>query len=242
MCDAVCKQVSLTNRVTTVYVDYMTTSRIETGEQVVRGFAGALRTVRLMTMAHGPAGWVEVRWHLNDRELAGYIRLAFDRTHGRYVAAELRLLDPTPEALRSLPLVKIIDAVNASDNIAVHVAQHLRDPAPKDLVRYFEKARSGTGPVLPLEREFRLSRPSGRRLPDDFYEQVARAYTEAVAYGLNPRKTLAADSGTPADTVARWISEARKRGYLPPGQPGRITALSDTLRAARAKRERRTHG
>jgi len=218
----VCKQVALTNRVTTVYVDYMTTLPI--------------------SMLHGPAGWAEVRWQLDHRELTGYIRLAFDKLEGRYVAAELRLFDPTPETLRSLPLLKIIDAINASDIVALSVAQHLRKPPPKDLVRYFEKARSGTGPVLPLEREFRLSRPSGRRLPDSFYEQVARAYTEAVAYGLNPRKTLATDSGTPADTVARWISEARKRGHLPPGQPGRITALSDTLRAARKKYERRTRG
>jgi hypothetical protein len=70
----------------------------------------------------------------------------------------------------------------------------------------------------------KLTRPAKRRLPDEFYYDVSIAYTDAVEAGLNPRKTLAADSGAPADTVARWVGEARKRGHLPPGEPGKVTA------------------
>jgi hypothetical protein len=36
--------------------------------------------------------------------------------------------------------------------------------------------------------------------------------------------TLAADSDTPPGTVDRWIAEARRRGYLPLGEPGKMSA------------------
>jgi hypothetical protein len=41
---------------------------------------------------------------------------------------------------------------------------------------------------------------------------------------MNPGKTLAEDTGTPQGTVNRWIAGARVRGYLPPGEPGKVSA------------------
>lgn len=70
----------------------------------------------------------------------------------------------------------------------------------------------------------KLERPATRRLTPEFYRAVARAYTHAVKAGRNPRKALAEASDTPADTVARWIREARRRGYLPPAEPGKVSA------------------
>jgi hypothetical protein len=60
-------------------------------------------------------------------------------------------------------------------------------------------------------------------LGDTFFEQVAAAYPAAAADGLPPSKTLADDSGTPRGTVNRWIGEARRRGYLPPAELGKVS-------------------
>ncbi len=73
-----------------------------------------------------------------------------------------------------------------------------------------------------LEDRPRLERPAGKRLDDDFYKRVADAYQGALTELLNPRQTLARDSGSAPDTVARWVKEARRRGYLPETTPGRV--------------------
>lgn len=73
-------------------------------------------------------------------------------------------------------------------------------------------------------RRYRLRRPASRRLTDAFYAKVAFAYTDAAGRGnRKPRKVLADDTGAADATVARWIMEARKRGYLPPAQPGKVS-------------------
>ena len=53
---------------------------------------------------------------------------------------------------------------------------------------------------------------------------------------MNPRKTLAADSDTPADTVARWIGQARQRGKLSPAEPGKASGSSPTRVATSGER------
>lgn len=72
-------------------------------------------------------------------------------------------------------------------------------------------------------RRYRLKRPAGRRLGDRFYANVARAYRDAVARMLNPRQTIAADTGVADATVAAWVMEARRRGHLPPAEPGKVS-------------------
>jgi hypothetical protein len=146
--------------------------------------------------AKAKEGRTRVGWSANGQHFTADIQLK-ERANGRWRIVELRLKNPTPAALRSLSLTRVELAANALDVI--------RD------------ARGAT--------RFQLKRPQRRRLPDDFYERVARAYREAVAAGLNPRKTLATDSGVPADTVARWIGEARKRGQLPPASAGKVSAV-----------------
>jgi hypothetical protein len=123
---------------------------------------------------------------------------------------ELRILQPLQQDLRSLPLGRIERAVNAVPAVIT--------PATAGVV--FGASGTLTAPTT----RFKLVRPARRRLPDSFYKDVAEAYRQAVAAGLNPRKTLATDSGAPADTVARWTLEARKRGYLPATEPGKVSA------------------
>ena len=174
-----------------------------------------------LSLAVGLGGWVEARWHTRALpEQIAYVRFAVvDASRWRIV--ELRLLDPSQEALRALPLSRIEHAANAHALVALGLAAGHTTPAPDDVPAFFKTSRRRQ---RRQESRYKLERPAGRRLSDDFYEAVARAYQEAVTVGLNPRKTLAEDSGTPADTVARWILEARKRGSLPPAAPGKVGA------------------
>jgi hypothetical protein len=119
---------------------------------------------------------------------------------------------PTTSLLHDVPLARIESAANADPGIR----------------RWLEKSHELTAEVLQRRerKRFKLRRPARRRLDDEFYRDVARAYVEAVAHGLPPAKTLAEDSETPPGTVNRWIAEARKpeRQYLPPAEPGKVSA------------------
>ena len=149
------------------------------------------------------------------------MRFAVEQPALTLAVAELRVTEPWVRRHRELPLSRVENAANADANTRFQIAKDSKKPAPRDLAEYFAtKAQISGGRVEP---RFRLERPARLRLDDDFYVAVARAYADAVAEGENPRKTLAADSGTPADTVARWIAEARRRGHLSAGEPGKAS-------------------
>lgn len=59
-------------------------------------------------------------------------------------------------------------------------------------------------------------------LTDEFLDQLAAAYRELAAAKRAPAPAIAEQTGRPVGTVHRWIAEARKRGYLPPAQRGRV--------------------
>jgi hypothetical protein len=62
------------------------------------------------------------------------------------------------------------------------------------------------------------SRGTGGKLPDDFYRQVADAWSAAAASGPRPAVRLADANKVPVTTAHRWVKEARRRGFLPPGR------------------------
>lgn len=57
--------------------------------------------------------------------------------------------------------------------------------------------------------------------PDRFASTVAAYYSLFVRFSQKPAKEIAEHSGVPVATVRGWIREARQRGKLPPGTPGR---------------------
>ncbi|MEU3033497.1 hypothetical protein [Streptomyces griseoaurantiacus] len=66
-----------------------------------------------------------------------------------------------------------------------------------------------------------LARPEGR-ITDEFLNDLARSYRWLVASGdTAPAAAIAKQTGAPVATVRRWIVNARQRGMLPPGRPGR---------------------
>lgn len=63
---------------------------------------------------------------------------------------------------------------------------------------------------------------SGRRgRPDEFYREIADVYLDLAQASPRPASDLAESNGVPVTTAHRWIKEARRRGFLPPGRPGK---------------------
>lgn len=150
-----------------------------------------------------------------------WVRFAKD-SRGRLARiSELHLLDPSPEKLRRIPLRRIHAAatMRGAGLVQLMLALGFDQQPPPDLFAS-PPARAG----MKLERRFRLERPPGKALPDAFFRDVAHAYQSAVAFGLNPRQALGADTGAADATVAGWVVEARRRGHLPPAQPGKVSA------------------
>jgi hypothetical protein len=156
------------------------------------------------------ANWVEARWQRSDGSNGDAVA-SFVRLSNRWRLKWLLVGFPTGELLRDVPLAKIETAVNADPKIQEWIAAGTAGPT-------IERFKS----VAAKRRQ--LSRPERRRLDDGFFELVADAYRGAAALGLPPAKTLAQESETPPGTVNRWIAEARKRGHLPPAQPGKVSA------------------
>jgi hypothetical protein len=151
--------------------------------------------------------WTHVEWDGGDARV-----LVARGKDGRLAIAAIAVGDPTPEKLRRVPLGRIENALRVLDESV---------PGGTDLLRF--PGTMSIGSRSP-GRRYKLKRPAGRRLDDAFYANVARAYREAVGRGLEPRKTIVADTGAADATVARWVGDARKRGYLPPAEPGKVSA------------------
>ncbi len=166
--------------------------------------------------ALGPGGWVKTGWRRDGRERTAWIRFE-ERTRRRlteWVIAELRVKDPTAASLREIPLHRIALSFNALE-ISASLRDYIDEPVPGDLESAIrEQYRS--------HPRKKLKRPAGRKLDDDFFRAVAFAYRDAAVRGLNPVQTLADDAGAPHSTVARWIAQARARGYLPPAGRGQV--------------------
>lgn len=60
-----------------------------------------------------------------------------------------------------------------------------------------------------------------RGYPDAFYDSIASAYRSLVATSPKPVAELAAANEVPVTTAQRWVKEARRRGLLAPGHPGK---------------------
>ncbi|MET7651561.1 hypothetical protein [Streptomyces sp. NPDC005486] len=69
--------------------------------------------------------------------------------------------------------------------------------------------------------KFPALRPPEGRLTDEFLREVAEAYRSYTEAKQPPAPAIAEQVGVPVRRVHRWVSDARKRGILPPARPGR---------------------
>jgi hypothetical protein len=65
-------------------------------------------------------------------------------------------------------------------------------------------------------------RPGRTGHGSEFYEEVAKRYTELMKAGVrSPTKTIAQERNYSRDTVAGWVRRARELNYLPKARKGR---------------------
>jgi hypothetical protein len=101
------------------------------------------------------------------------------------------------DVLRKIPVGRIEAAANAELHPDADGAPHLGAVVPDEL-------RSPTGGY-----------------PDAFYDFVATAYRHLAGTSSRPVGELADANDVPVTTAQRWVKEARRRGLLAPGHPGK---------------------
>ncbi len=69
--------------------------------------------------------------------------------------------------------------------------------------------------------DLRVSVPEGRSYGDSFYWKVGRLYAVLARNVSNPVASIAKANEIPVSTVQRWVREARRRGFLSAGLPGK---------------------
>jgi len=185
------------------------------------------------------ADWCE--WH-QDPALPGTVLVRVGvGDGGRLVLTGLRIDGaPTAELLRSVPVGRIEAAANAQltiveDRVVPAAIPHRPGREPRaahdgwetsDPVRAVARPAARAGDVpdhrVPDHRvaDHRVA-DGARGRPDRFYRDVARAYRDLAQSSARPAADLAEASGVPTTTAHRWIKEARRRGFLPPGRPGK---------------------
>jgi hypothetical protein len=155
---------------------------------------------------------------------------------GRLVLTGLRIDgELSAELLRSIPLGRIEAVANAQltivdDEVVLTAAPGPRDGATPRQPRPVEAGWEMTDPVGAATRphgarwhDSRIEQPAevGRGRPDRFYQDVAGTYQDLAQRSARPAAEMAEANDVPVTTAHRWIKEARRRGFLPPGRPGK---------------------
>lgn len=185
------------------------------------------RSVTHLHIEIGPGGWLKAYWRRGADEPENVIYCRFRPPKTKRQAWALVGLQASKHSQPQwLSSALLDDAPRHRIELAVQSSQVFRDgllegidaEQPNDLDAEFGRRYKEAPRVKILK-----ARPPRSQLDDAFYRKVALAYRRVVAEGLPPSKTLAEDAETPPGTVNRWIAESRKRGFLPPAEPGRVT-------------------
>jgi hypothetical protein len=145
---------------------------------------------------------------------------------GRLVLSGLRIDGaPTAELLRAIPVGRIEAAANAQlavvDDVIVRTAPINPRPRPTTPPAVSDEGWETTDPVHAVPRVSRPDVARTRGRPDGFYRDIADTYLELASVSPRPASDIAARQGVPVSTAHRWVKEARRRGFLPPGHPGK---------------------
>ena len=174
----------------------------------------------------GDGGWIAIEG--GGERVA--VRVEPDTT-GRYRVRELHLRDTgepvTAERLRAVRVAALEQLLNLPQERAEIDKRFDRRPSvdveaavaqfgeiPQAILGALSvKAQveiSSSGTVEPT-----LKAPGQRGYSDDFYEQVAETYRNAIRSKRGrPVMAIAAEAGVPRSTAARWVKEARRRHKL----------------------------
>jgi hypothetical protein len=164
-------------------------------------------------------------WVLADNERGERVTARFQATErGRLEPVELRLDGPVLDSstLRRLPLTVMETFANT---VWRGELEDMLDIAPEGDLHdrnYMPPQFSEPGSIRRsiVRKTARLKIPDGAK-PDNFYQQVAKIYGHLARGSNRPAVELAEVNGVPVTTAHRWVKEARRRGFLAPGQKGR---------------------
>lgn len=173
-------------------------------------------------------GWVEWTSELPARVLVRFRRGDDDRFEVSDLHLDAGNSRVSSDLLRSIPISRIEAAANATG--VENPDPETSTVGPVGVVtgsggirqRSFVGAnRLTTRPPRPRPGSLRLDDPGGGKRPDGFYEDVASLYTYLSQHSRRPAADLAEANEVPVSTTHRWVKEARRRGLLAPGRPGR---------------------
>lgn len=163
------------------------------------------RNVSLGGDLTGPVS-VEIR----DDDAAGYkLRMVAVLENGRYVVDELSVTrraggpPVTGEALRSIPVTNV-----------------LRTGVQKHFMRA-ERTGGRTTRLTPVTMPDDVAAITANGPTDEALRWVADIYRAAYALGDSPTQAVEQDLQLARSTAGRWVSLARKRGFLDPAEPGK---------------------
>jgi hypothetical protein len=186
------------------------------------------------------AGWLAVP---SEPSAPRFFVRCHDDGRGGVKITALTIVAPdriTSATLRAVPIGRIEAAINADPELlSVALAKdqldgvlHLLEGAPEipmggksitvtvgDSAAINDSVAAGLSPGDD-PAELPLTRPD-RTDPTAFYGRVARRYMTLVPKTAKPAPAIAQEAGVPVATARRWINEARRRGLLPAGRPGR---------------------
>lgn len=149
-----------------------------------------------------------------NQRYAAHIHLSYKPGPERWIIDEIRYALPriTARDLRDVPLGRIEVWVN---ELAHQGLVDVIKPKLSDAVQFDDPATGTPTWVDKLP-------PAGKRdKGDEFYRRVGEVYGKAAVASTRPAADLATVWEVPVTTIHRWIREARRRGFLPPAEPGR---------------------
>lgn len=173
----------------------------------------------MVTFIRGGDGWT-----YSDEIEGADLFVRFDET-GRPRELYLRKNDEiTSGDLRQVPLTAmrarrasrpdILVALSYNPDLRADLRAAIEQAFPHG---HLEQKKPGEPPPFVLTPQ-----SSAGGLTDEFLQDVAKAYLDALARGLRPNVALAEQTGSPKRTVEQWVYFARKRGLLEPTRPGRV--------------------
>jgi hypothetical protein len=159
-------------------------------------------------------------WLLGSNPQGDRVAVRFAKNDaGRWEPRELRMDTERPLDSTALRRVSLTAMESAANGIAAeHLQQRLHHDEPEP---WWRPPHLQPGELWMPHRRMRsrLSIPAKKN--DLFYQRVAAVYRQRVAESNRPAVEMANANGVPVSTVHRWVKEARRRGFLPPGQKGR---------------------
>ena len=166
----------------------------------------------------GLGGYQQQRvWYGIDywQGVSEYIAVAYVATEGVHIPVSTVIYaPPTAELLRSLSVGQLTTVQAAWPRW-----EQVEPPTPDELRnRWLIEVVAGRAEIAVVRSaEPELARGEGQT-PDDFYAEVARVYLRLQTLTKRPTTGIAEAGQVPYTTAAKWVREARSRGFLAPVQ------------------------